>query len=82
MPNPSLDGGHDARDYHGKIAYRGVMRSERRVKLFRIGADQAVEIPPEFELPSDSVTIRKEGDRLIIEPSCSEPPPVAPSSDE
>ena len=44
------------------------MPLERRVKLFRIGPDQVVEIPIQFELPTDEVTIRKEGDQLIIEP--------------
>lgn len=38
------------------------------VKLFRHGANQAVDIPQAFELPGDDVTIRKEGQRLIIEP--------------
>lgn len=42
--------------------------SSRSVRLFRNGANQAVRIPREFELPGDEATIRKEGDRLIIEP--------------
>jgi antitoxin VapB len=41
---------------------------ERRVKLFRSGRDQAVRIPREFELPGDEAIMRKQGDRLIIEP--------------
>jgi len=40
----------------------------RTVSLFRNGRNQAIRIPVEFELPGDEVTIRKEGDRLIIEP--------------
>lgn len=44
------------------------MGSERHVKLFRNGRNQAVRIPVEFEMPGDEATIRKEGDRLIIEP--------------
>jgi len=43
--------------------------SERHVKLFRNGRNQAVRIPREFELPGDDAIIRKEGDRLIIEPT-------------
>ena len=41
---------------------------ERRVKLFRSGRNQAVRIPREFELPGRDAVMRKEGDRLIIEP--------------
>jgi antitoxin VapB len=42
--------------------------AERRVKLFRIGRNQAIRIPREFELPGEKVVLRKEGDHLIIEP--------------
>ena len=41
---------------------------ERRVKLFRNGRNQAVRIPVEFELPGNEAVMRKEGDRLVIEP--------------
>ena len=44
------------------------MTSKRRVKLFRVGKIQAVKIPPEFEISSNDAIIRKEGERLIIEP--------------
>lgn len=40
----------------------------RRVKLFRSGKSQAVRIPVEFELPGDDAVMRREGDKLIIEP--------------
>ena len=46
---------------------------ERRVSLFRNGRNQAVRIPREFELPGTEARLRKDGDRLIIEP-------VAPTS--
>jgi len=36
--------------------------------LFRNNRSQAVRIPVEFELPGDRVLIRREGDRLVIEP--------------
>jgi antitoxin VapB len=45
------------------------MGGERHVRLFRNGRNQAVRIPVEFELPGSSAIMRKEGDRLIIEPS-------------
>lgn len=40
----------------------------RHVRLFRNNSSQAVRIPAEFELPGNEATIRREGDRLIIEP--------------
>jgi antitoxin VapB len=42
---------------------------ERRVKLFKNGRNQALRIPREFELPGEDAVIRKEGDRLIVEPT-------------
>jgi antitoxin VapB len=42
--------------------------SERHVKLFKNGRSQAVRIPREFELPGNDAIMRKEGNRLIIEP--------------
>ncbi|MDH3596127.1 MAG: AbrB/MazE/SpoVT family DNA-binding domain-containing protein [Rhodospirillales bacterium] len=45
------------------------MIPERHVKLFKNGRNQAVRIPREFELPGDVAIMRKEGDRLIIEPA-------------
>jgi len=43
--------------------------AERRVKLFKNGRNQALRIPREFELPGKDAIIRKEGQRLIIEPA-------------
>jgi antitoxin VapB len=45
----------------------GIM--ERHVKLFKNGRNQAVRIPREFELPGEDAIMRKEGDKLIIEPA-------------
>src|SRR5208337_4906396 len=45
------------------------MAPERHVKLFKNGRNQAVRIPREFELPGEDAIMRKEGDRLIIEPT-------------
>ena len=43
-------------------------KSSREVRLFRNNRSQAVRIPVEFELPGDRAIIRKDGDRLIVEP--------------
>lgn len=45
------------------------MSAERHVKVFRNGRNRAVRIPREFEFPGDNAIIRKEGNKLIIEPS-------------
>ena len=39
----------------------------REVRLFRNGANQAVRIPREFELPGQQARMWREGERLIIE---------------
>lgn len=44
------------------------MSQERQVRLFRNGRNQAVRIPREFEIEGDEAILRKEGDRLILEP--------------
>jgi antitoxin VapB len=41
----------------------------RHVKLFKNGRNQVVRIPREFELPGEDAIIRKDGERLIIEPA-------------
>ena len=46
-----------------------MLQDRRRVKLFKNGRNQAVRIPREFELPGEDAVMRKEGDRLIIEPA-------------
>jgi len=43
--------------------------SERQVRIFRNGRNQAVRIPREFELSVEEAIMRKEGRRLIIEPA-------------
>jgi antitoxin VapB len=52
------------------LAY--AMNMQRPVKLFRNGRNQAVRIPREFELPGNKAILRKEGDRLILEPAKKE----------
>jgi len=42
--------------------------SERHVRLFRNGRNQALRIPREFEFEGEEAIIHREGDRLIVEP--------------
>lgn len=44
------------------------MNTGKHVRLFRNGRNQAVRIPRELELDADEAIIRREDDRLIIEP--------------
>ncbi len=48
---------------------RDLTSPERNVKFFKNGQNQAVRIPREFELPGEDAIMRKEGERLIIEPT-------------
>lgn len=45
-----------------------MVEGERHVRLFRNGRNQALRIPREFEFAGDEAIVRKEGDRLIVEP--------------
>jgi antitoxin VapB len=45
------------------------METGRHVKIFRNGRNQAIRIPREFELPGTDAIMRKEGLRLVIEPT-------------
>ncbi len=49
------------------IAPYGQSTLARPVKLFRNGANQAVRIPREFELPGTDAIIYQDGNRLILE---------------
>lgn len=40
----------------------------RHIRVFRNGSNQAIRIPRDFELDSKDAIIRKDGDRLIVEP--------------
>ncbi len=50
-----------------KLPEYRVETPERHVRLFRNGANQAVRIPKEFELPGKEAVMHREGNRLIIE---------------
>ena len=45
------------------------MIPQRHVKLFRSGRNQVVRIPRGFELPGKDAVMRKDGERLIVEPA-------------
>lgn len=45
-----------------------MMHTDRHVRLFRNGRNQALRIPRDLELPGDEAIVRKEGNRLIVEP--------------
>ena len=45
------------------------MDTERRVRLFKNGRNQALRIPRDLELPGREATLRREGRRLVIEPA-------------
>lgn len=51
-----------------KAADFSVEPPARHVRLFRNGANQAVRIPKEFELPGQEATIRQVGNTLVITP--------------
>lgn len=43
-------------------------KNQEKVTLFRNGRNQVVKIPSGFEIDSDEVILRREGNRLILEP--------------
>jgi antitoxin VapB len=51
------------------ICQGGRYEPERHVKVFKNGRYQAIRIPREFEFSGEEAIMRKEGDRLIIEPA-------------
>jgi antitoxin VapB len=55
--------------YAEAYAEEAAVSAERHVKLFKNGRNRAVRIPREFEFPGEEAIMRKEGDRLIIEPA-------------
>jgi antitoxin VapB len=45
-----------------------LMELERHVRIFKNGRNRAVRIPVEFDFPGDEVIMRKEGDKITLEP--------------
>jgi antitoxin VapB len=60
-----------------KTADYAVEPPARHVRLFRNGANQAVRIPKEFELPGKEALMRREGNTLIIELVKNQPSTLA-----
>lgn len=44
------------------------MDTQRLVRLFKNGRNQALRIPRDLELPGREAILRKEGRRLVVEP--------------
>ncbi len=44
------------------------MVTQYQVRLFHNGRNQTLNIPHAFEMPSNDVVIRRDGEKLIIEP--------------
>lgn len=44
------------------------MTTSRHIKIVRLGDRQTIQLPPEFELPGEEATIRKEGNSIVLEP--------------
>jgi antitoxin VapB len=47
-----------------------------RAKLFTHGGSQAVRLPKAFRFEGEEVTVRREGDRVILEPVRKRPRPT------
>ena len=64
MSTPTRPSPHHASE---TVAPYALNSGVRAVKLFRNGANQAVRIPKEFELPGTDAVMHREGNRLILE---------------
>jgi antitoxin VapB len=45
------------------------MRAKKSAKVFWTGRSQAVRLPKEFRFDSDTVSVRREGKAVILEPT-------------
>jgi antitoxin VapB len=45
------------------------MRAKKNAKVFWTGRSQAVRLPKEFRFDSDTVSVRREGKAVILEPA-------------
>lgn len=50
--------------------------TEQKAKVFWSGRSQAVRIPKAFRFDTDEVTIRREGDVILLEPVASPDAPI------
>ena len=71
---------HKVAEPNARYAVTTEPSPERHVRLFRNGANQAVRIPKEFELPGQDAVMRREGDRLIIEAVKPQHPKGSPAA--
>ncbi len=70
MSTPTRHAIHNASE---TIAPYAADTAFRAVKLFKNGANQAVRIPKEFELPGTDALMHREGNRLILELAADKP---------
>ena len=66
-----IDWQHSKTHALADVTFTGIIRmaqTERHVRLFRNGRNQAIRIPREFELEGNEAILRKESIRLIVEP--------------
>jgi antitoxin VapB len=63
--------------YPHPLFREAIMPDQRRVSLFRNGSNQAIRIPRGFELAGTEAILRRDGNRLIIEPVPSQHPLLA-----
>lgn len=71
---------HKAAEPTARYAVAAEPAAERHVRLFRNGANQAVRIPKEFELPGNDALMWREGDRLVIEALKPQHPKGSPAA--
>ena len=50
-----------------------IIGKPRQVSLFRNGANQAIRIPKEFELPGKEALLYRDGNKLVLEAIITEP---------
>jgi antitoxin VapB len=54
--------------YADAKGWKMIQSYQQHVRLFRNGRNQAVRIPKDFEMDCDEAIIRKEGNKLVLEP--------------
>jgi antitoxin VapB len=54
---------------HINDSYQGASMKGKKAKVFWTGRSQAVRLPKEFRLASDTVLVRREGDAIVLEPA-------------
>lgn len=71
---------HVAEQIPSYVATPQAEAKPRTVSLFRNGANQAVRIPKEFELPGSQAVMRQVGNTLVIEPVTPQYPKGSPQA--